>query len=100
VDKFGAGFFSSGKAAGSVDTCSINSRRSMTEKRQASGKFQPAEAGEFSHGAFQPFANDANDRRAAVNSKPAEAGEFSHGTFHPFANDANGDRCADVKVIA
>jgi ribulose-phosphate 3-epimerase len=35
VDKFGAEFFSSGKAAGSVDTCSINSQGSMTEKRQA-----------------------------------------------------------------
>jgi hypothetical protein len=74
VDKFGAGFFSSGKAAGSADTCSINSQRGMTEKRQADGKFQPAKAGEFSHGAFQPFANGANDRRAAVNSNRLKPG--------------------------
>jgi hypothetical protein len=27
---------------------------------------------------------------------PAKAGEFSHGAFHPFAKGANGDRCAAV----
>jgi multimeric flavodoxin WrbA len=29
---------------------------------------------------------------AAVNSNPAEAGEFSHSAFQPFAKSANGDR--------
>jgi hypothetical protein len=28
---------------------------------------------------------------------PAEAGEFSHGTFQPFAKGATGDRCAEGK---
>jgi hypothetical protein len=31
---------------------------------------------------------------ATVNSKPAKAGEFSSGAFQPFAKYANGDRRA------
>jgi hypothetical protein len=33
----------------------------------------------------------------AVNSKPAKAGEFSHGAFQPFAKNANGDRRAAAR---
>jgi hypothetical protein len=34
--------------------------------------------------------------KVAVNSNRPKAGEFSHGAFQPFAQDANGDRCASV----
>jgi hypothetical protein len=41
---------------------------------------------------FAAIPYELNDQ--AVNSDRPKAGEFSHGTFRPFAQDANGDRSA------
>jgi hypothetical protein len=41
---------------------------------------------------FADIPYELNDQ--TVNSKPAKAGEFSNGAFQPFAQDANGDRRA------
>jgi hypothetical protein len=73
--------------------CLFCAAPAAVQNRTASGELHPAEAGEFSHGAFQPFAKGANgDRRAAVNSIRLKPGSSRMGPST--GRFAAGDRSA------